>query len=169
MYKLETENIQDFMDEITFLQQMIEILTEVERNGDSPFEEEGDLTNYVMQAIYQFSYRKKKEIQIIETIYDMNALTTNIERWAIERGLDDGDPTKQMLKLFEEVGELAEGLAKGREEDILDGIGDAFVVLTILAMQNGTNIESCVYKAYQEIKDRKGKMKNGVFVKESDL
>lgn len=31
------------------------------------------------------------------------------------------------------------------------------------------NIEDCIQQAYDEIKDRKGKMVNGVFVKEEDL
>lgn len=43
------------------------------------------------------------------------------------------------------------------------------VGLTILAAQSGTNIEWCIECAYQEIKDRKGRMIDGVFVKESDL
>ena len=29
-----------------------------------------------------------------------------IKRWAINRGLDKAEPSKQMLKLIEEVGEL---------------------------------------------------------------
>jgi len=44
-----------------------------------------------------------------------------------------------------------------------------YVVLTILAMQTNTSVEECAELAYSEIKDRKGKMINGVFVKESDL
>ena len=41
--------------------------------------------------------------------------------------------------------------------------------LTMLAYRLGTNLEECLAAAYDEIKDRKGKMINGVFVKESDL
>lgn len=41
--------------------------------------------------------------------------------------------------------------------------------LTILAYQLDTNLEECLQSAYNEIKDRRGKMVNGVFVKESDL
>jgi NTP pyrophosphatase (non-canonical NTP hydrolase) len=99
----------------------------------------------------------------------MNHLTKDIEVWATERGLNNANPTKQMLKLIEEVGELAEGLAKDRPDAIKDGIGDAYVVLTILAMQVGTSIEECVRVAYEEIKDRKGKLVNGVFIKNEDI
>ena len=89
--------------------------------------------------------------------------------WARDRGLDTADPTKQMLKLAEEFGELAEGLAKDKPEQVEDSIGDMYVVMTILSLQLDLDIEDCVQKAYNEIKERKGKMINGVFVKESDL
>ena len=96
-------------------------------------------------------------------------ITGQIEQWAIDRGLHNADPSKQMLKLMEEVGELAEGLAKDKPDAVQDAIGDAYVVLTILSMQLGMDIRQCVKMAYDEIKDRKGRMVNGVFVKESDL
>ena len=41
--------------------------------------------------------------------------------------------------------------------------------LTMLAYRLSTNLEECLAAAYDEIKDRRGKMVNGVFVKESDL
>ena len=96
-------------------------------------------------------------------------ITGQIEQWAIDRGLHTADPSKQMLKLMEEVGELAEGLAKDNPDAVQDAIGDAYVVLTILSMQLGMDIRQCVKMAYDEIKDRTGRMVNGVFVKESDL
>ena len=96
-------------------------------------------------------------------------ITGQIEQWAIDRGLHTADPSKQMLKLMEEVGELAEGLAKNNPDAVKDAIGDVYVVLTILSMQLDMDIRQCVKIAYNEIKDRKGRMVNGVFVKESDL
>lgn len=101
-----------------------------------------------------------------KNIYDYARL---IEKWSIDRGLDQADPTKQMLKLIEEVGELASGLNKGRGDEIMDGIGDVFVVLVVLTTQLKINIDDCIMSAYNEIKDRRGRMINGVFVKESDL
>jgi len=99
----------------------------------------------------------------------MSSTTTKIRDWAIDRGLHAGDPTKQMVKLIEEIGELAAGIARQDKEKITDSIGDAYVVLTILAMQYQMDIEQCIQAAYEEIKNRKGKLINGVFVKESDL
>ena len=92
-----------------------------------------------------------------------------IRKWSIERGLDNEDPKGQMLKLVEELGELSEGISKGKEELIVDGLGDCVVVLTILAQQYGLVLEDCINYAYNEIKDRKGLIVDGVYVKESDL
>lgn len=94
----------------------------------------------------------------------------NIRRWAIDRNLIAGStPDKQFVKLMEEVGELAAGLARGNHDAVKDGIGDAVVVLTILAAQKGLLIENCIRAAWDEIKDRKGRMIDGVFIKEADL
>ncbi|MPM85325.1 hypothetical protein SDC9_132403 [bioreactor metagenome] len=96
-------------------------------------------------------------------------LTARIEEWARDRGLDTADPVKQMLKLGEEYGELCQGLAKDKPDQVEDSIGDMYVVLTILSLQLGLDIEDCVQKAYSEIKDRKGRLVNGVYIKEADL
>ena len=94
----------------------------------------------------------------------------DIRAWAHERNIINGGTMQaQFVKLMEEVGELASGIAKGRPEVIKDGIGDAVVVLTILAAQHGVEIEHCIELAWNEIKDRKGLMVNGSFIKESDL
>lgn len=99
----------------------------------------------------------------------MKILTEKIEQWARDRGLAHADSTKQICKLTEEVGEVARAINKSNLTDLEDGIGDCFVVLTILAMQNGLKIEDCVKSAWIEIKDRKGRTIDGMFVKESDL
>lgn len=99
----------------------------------------------------------------------MQQTIDKIRTWAIVRGLDEADPVKQALKLGEEFGEVCEALAKNDQDLLEDAIGDCVVVLTNLAMQKGTSIEYCAERAYNEIKDRTGKMVNGVFVKEADL
>ncbi|WP_096269488.1 MazG-like family protein [Paucisalibacillus globulus] len=96
-------------------------------------------------------------------------LTEHIEQWAIDRKLNNADPHKQVLKLGEEFGELCQGIVKNNPIQVSDSIGDMYVVLVILSMQLGLNMEDCVEQAYEEIKDRKGKMVNGIYVKESDL
>lgn len=100
---------------------------------------------------------------------NLNELTIQIKQWAVDKGLDEAQPEKQMLKLVEEVGELAQGLAKGNLDQVIDSIGDVYVVLTILSMQMDLDIKDCIAAAYAEISDRKGKMINGVFIKQEDL
>ncbi|EJV6891195.1 MULTISPECIES: MazG-like family protein [Bacteria] len=99
----------------------------------------------------------------------MNELVKLVEKWAREKNLDIAEPEKQMLKVVEEVGEVAAALARNNKNDLRDGIGDVVVTLVILAMQNDMDLYECLNQAYNEIKDRKGKNVNGVFVKESDL
>lgn len=99
----------------------------------------------------------------------MNELVKLVEEWAKEKHLDKAEPEKQMLKVIEEVGEVAAALARNNKNDLRDGIGDVVVTLVILAMQNDMDLYECLNQAYNEIKDRKGKNVNGVFVKEADL
>ena len=90
----------------------------------------------------------------------------NIRNWAKERGLyDKGDTKTQFLKLMEEAGELGRAILKEDQVEFVDAIGDIVVVLTNLAHLGNTSIEECVDSAYNEIKNRKGSMKNGTFVK----
>lgn len=88
--------------------------------------------------------------------------------WADARNLVNGSSSMaQMLKTMSEVGELADAIAKGNYKEIVDGIGDVMVTLIIIAEQNGVTVTECLAYAYDEIKDRRGRMVNGVFVKES--
>jgi NTP pyrophosphatase (non-canonical NTP hydrolase) len=96
-------------------------------------------------------------------------ITTLIRGWAVDRNLHDANPDRQMLKLMEEVGELANALARNDREKQIDSIGDIYVVLTILSMQLDLAIEDCIEAAYNQIKDRKGYLVNGVFIKEEDI
>lgn len=136
-----------------------------------------------------------------------------IRKWAYDRNIIVGSTKHaQFTKLIEEIAEI--------EEDPVDGIGDSFVVLAIIAAQCGINLENvepkfsekflmndlgelasclskskpvydaiavmhgtlagfanmhqvdikdCMDTAWNEIKDRKGQMIDGVFVKEADL
>lgn len=100
---------------------------------------------------------------------NLNELVKNVEEWSINKGLDKSESSKQYLKVAEESGEVAAALARNDNEALKDGIGDEIVTLIILAQQRGLTLEECLNAAYQEISDRKGKMVNGVFVKEDDL
>lgn len=97
-------------------------------------------------------------------------LSENINKWAIERGLDKSDAKAQLLKLQEEVGELVSGHLKDNKDVIKDSLGDIQVVLIIYCLQNGLNYKECLEDAYNVIKNRKGKLSDtGAFVKEEDI
>lgn len=68
-----------------------------------------------------------------------------------------------------ERGELAQAHLKNRENEGMDAVGDILVVLTIYCQQKGWSISDCFQMAWDEIKNRKGKMVNGSYVKEQDL
>jgi len=107
----------------------------------------------------QFSRRVNKHIQPSQ--FDL------IRDWADERGLyENGDPKTQALKLVEEVGEIARAVLKDDIDEVIDGIGDAVVVLTNLAELHDVSIEECIASAYGVISKRTGKMVNGTFVKD---
>tara|TARA_B100000900_G_scaffold386471_1_gene376964 strand:+ start:246 stop:548 length:303 start_codon:yes stop_codon:yes gene_type:complete len=90
-----------------------------------------------------------------------------ISRWHQDRNLIDGSTDKdQYMKLIQEAGELSDSICKGK--DIRDDIGDIMVVLINIMVRNNLNMRECLSVAYGDIKDRKGKMIDGVFVKEGD-
>ena len=97
---------------------------------------------------------------------NMTSLTKAIRQWIRARNIHTAKPGKQFLKVIEEVGELAEGMAKGNMNAIQDAIGDIFVTLVSLCETLDIDITDCVAQAYDEVKDRKGRLINGVFVKE---
>ncbi len=93
-------------------------------------------------------------------------ITDKIAQWHHDRNLINGSTDQaQFLKLIEETGELAGNLARGK--DIRDDIGDIIVVLINIATRNNLTIEECLDVAYDDIKDRKGTMVDGVFIKEN--
>lgn len=91
-----------------------------------------------------------------------------IRDWASDRNLINGaTPAAQFQKLGEEFGELGRALIEDNPEKTMDAIGDMIVVLTIMGAQLNLPVEDCIDAAYDEIKDRKGRMVDGIFVKEA--
>ena len=104
----------------------------------------------------QKSFYEPNEVNVFDLIRD----------WAQVRGIyNSGDSKTQFAKLVEEVGELAQGILKNDKAEIKDAIGDIIVVVTNLAHLEQMKVEDCITSAYDEIKDRKGSMKNGTFIK----
>jgi len=95
----------------------------------------------------------------------VDILEKNIVQWHHDRNLIDGATDKdQFMKLIQECGELSDNICKQR--DIRDDIGDIIVVLINIAERNGLTLQECMQTAYDDIKDRKGRMVDGVFLKE---
>lgn len=101
-------------------------------------------------------------------------LITKINHWADERNLKHADPKIQWMRVTEEVGEIRDVLLKPTkftepQAALKDAIGDTLVTIIVLAHQLDLDVTECLSVAYEEIKNRKGKMVNGTFVKEEDL
>ena len=98
---------------------------------------------------------------------DLVTLSEKVKQWHHDRNLIEGSTDKdQYMKLIQEAGELSDNICKGN--DIADDIGDMMVVLINIAERNSLTLAHCLEVAWEDIKDRKGQMVDGVFVKEGD-
>lgn len=108
----------------------------------------------------------------------IDLLVGKVVQWAQDRNLIDGStPERQLEKTAAELVELT--IAVGKDSMVESGetfggeiaseLGDVLVTLIIVAEQLGLDVWTCLAVAYDKIKDRKGKMIDGKFVKESDL
>jgi len=94
-------------------------------------------------------------------------LINNVLDWAEDKGLiKEENSDKQLLKVVEEVGELVSAVLKQKRKEEVDAVGDIMVTLIIFAEIRGYDVMSALGYAYQEIKDRKGRMVDGSFVKD---
>tara|TARA_B100000795_G_C22763062_1_gene424463 strand:- start:309 stop:605 length:297 start_codon:yes stop_codon:yes gene_type:complete len=97
----------------------------------------------------------------------MEELSKLIIQWHRDRNLINGSTDKdQVLKLMQELGELSDSVCKGK--DVKDDLGDMMVVMLNIMERQGVTMEECLLTAYNDIKDRKGRMVDGIFVKEGD-
>ena len=104
---------------------------------------------------------------VIIAVSETEQLVDKITKWHHDRNLIEGSTDKdQYCKLIQEAGELSDNICKGK--DVADDIGDMMVVLINIAERNELSLVDCLSKAWDDIKDRKGRMVDGVFVKESD-
>ncbi len=74
------------------------------------------------------------------------------------------------LSLYAELGHLVVLIDKGGlDSDIEFSMAEIAYLLRRAAQDIGSTLEECLELVWNEIKDRKGKMIDGVFVKEADL
>lgn len=95
----------------------------------------------------------------------------DIINWAEARGIFDpvhGSTRKRQAdKTQEELDELIAAIAVNDVPLAMDAIGDIVVTLCIQARMWNLTMDECIEAAWQQIKDRKGKMVDGLFVKEA--
>lgn len=88
--------------------------------------------------------------------------------WGVARNMTEaGGATSytQINKLLEEVNEFRDATT---EEEAKLEFGDILIVCIQIARLRGLDLAECLNLSYQKIKDRKGTMIDGVFVKESN-
>ncbi len=95
-------------------------------------------------------------------------LTSNVKEWAALRGIYTHSSARaQLLKAFSEMGELADAEIKGDGPAARDAVGDVLVCLINFCAMRDFDITDCLAAAWDEIKDRKGRMvPGGAFVKD---
>ena len=95
-------------------------------------------------------------------------LALNVEAWSTERGIyEHSNARAQLLKAFSEMGELADAEIEDDGTAAADAVGDVLVCLINYCTLYGLGITDCLAGAWDEIKDRKGRMvPGGAFVKD---
>lgn len=135
------------------------------------YEEGLDQTIYLRRAMEEMGEQSQFEKMI-----------DNVRQWGVDKGITGltGKATllSQLEKTQEELIETRDAavrLVSRRNSaaevhaylrDIEDGIGDQVVTLILAAELAGLRFEHCLERAYNEIKNRTGKMVNGQFVKD---
>lgn len=67
---------------------------------------------------------------------ELTDLLNRIEKWSADLGLNvNSTPREQVMKFFEELGELSKALQTKNVLEIMDGIGDSVVVGAVMATQ----------------------------------
>ena len=103
----------------------------------------------------------------------MSYLEQEIIQWGTDRNLigptGQASPESQLKKLREEVDEIAIEIEKRDRDALKLEIGDAYVVLCQLSALWGLTMDECIEGAWQKIKDRKGCMIQGMYVKQENL
>ena len=123
----------------------------------------------------------------------MRELINNVIQWAADRDiLNVSNALKHLDKTSEELNELQRALGQWYmldelvtcdvitptsavkqtqhevELEVMDAYGDILVTLIIAARLDGIDIQDALASAWNTIKDRKGRLINGKFVKETE-
>lgn len=116
------------------------------------------LQEELMDAV---NYIEKLKTQESSELFD------NIRKWFDEKELiKQENAPKQMMKVVEELGELSSAIIKGKRDEEIDAFGDVMITLLGLSYMRNVSLMACTRSAYEVIKNRRGKVVNGSFIKE---
>lgn len=109
----------------------------------------------------------KLYVDFYDKPFTMEDVEYMVLAWATARNIfDEGTVDGQLVKLQEELDELKDACENEDRGGIKDAIGDCMVVLAIIAKMKDLDLRYCFESAFREIQPRRGRMKDGVFVKE---
>ncbi|ODN39091.1 MazG-like family protein [Pasteurella multocida] len=106
-----------------------------------------------------------KQLNIIENVdFDVDIIINEF----IDEKYNYTNTTEQLLDAINSLGALSVPINYGWKikKEYMDLF---FINLVLIALFNELDFKVCIQHAYDQIKDRKGKMIDGVFVKEEDL
>lgn len=86
-----------------------------------------------------------------------------------EDNFDEDELRTALIILTAKIGEIIEGYNKQNRHAEVAGIEDALLQLDIISELYGLRKEKCLEEAYKVIANRKGKLIDGVFIKEDDF
>lgn len=103
-----------------------------------------------------------------ENIISLDELSELIYKWFDDKKLND--VPMQFVKMIEETGELAHEITRGAGVTLetIDALGDILVTVFGLCHHLHVPPVAALTYAWNQIKDRKGKVVNGSFVKEEE-
>ena len=122
------------------------------------FKSDIDMTD--IEHLYQEAATKEELLEV---------KINRVLKWSKDRNIIGGSSLlAQYAKCQSEMGELADAILKGNKDEFEDAMGDTIVVLINLCAIANTSIDTCLDRALERNKDRKGVMFQGAFIKESD-
>lgn len=114
----------------------------------------------------------KSSLDLIKNKTTVIALFDMIFQWGLDRGITLANGATfegQVDKTIEEAVEAKEAYQVGDRKKLVDGIGDQLVTLVMQARLAGVSFDEALIAAWQDIRDRRGQMCCGIFVKQSDI
>lgn len=142
-------------------------------NGSTPIVQFFKLVEELGETIG--SSLKNKQADLEDGLGDMQVVITNVQElldlYKFEQVTEDALTTKitKSLDIMIEFGKAAQAIKDRNVVKFDESIRNILDMLEEFAKYHNINFDNAFHKAYEVIKDRKGKMINRNFVKEEDL